>query len=272
MNYLQKIDAYYSTLSKKERIFADYIRENGSDVIYETLSEVSKKLGIGEATIMRFCHKLKFNGFQDMKLEVAKVTIVDKKAPAGEGLIDAKATSVISSIQATQNSAELATIKKIASMIYESEDLYFFGLTNSGMVAESAQHRFMRMGKVGNAVIDHHNQLIVASIVNSESLILVYTLDGATLNIYEPVKIAKRNKAKIVAITNNIVSPVGKLADIKVQTFGIETPLEGGSIEAQFSQLFVTDLIATQYYQNHEKAIRRKKEKQAKAIIKQSMQ
>ena len=102
MNYLIRIDMYYDSLSNKEKIIADYIKKNGSNIMYQTLSEVSKILNVGEATIMRFCQKLQLSGFQELKLEAAKLTQSDIEPVAEGGLINTKTASVISTIQATQ--------------------------------------------------------------------------------------------------------------------------------------------------------------------------
>ncbi|MFV0379469.1 MAG: MurR/RpiR family transcriptional regulator [Anaerorhabdus sp.] len=272
MNYLLTIEAYYDTLSRKEKIIADYIKENGSDIIYETLSDISKKLDVGEATIMRFCHKLKFSGFQDLKLEAAKVTSADVEPIAEGGLINTKATSTITALKATQLAITMEDLEKASEYIDKARSIFFFGVANSSIAAKSMELRLLRMGKVGHAVIDSHVQLISASVVDKHSLIIAFSLTGATKEIFDALKIAKINKAKIIVITNNYKSPIAKLSSLKFQTFGRETPLDGGAIEGQLSQMFVADYICSIYSKNNRENIRKQKEKTAEAIITRNIQ
>ena len=66
------IESCYPSLSKSERKVADYILQEKGNIIYETLLEISKKIKVGEATILRFVRKIGFSGFQDLKLQIAK--------------------------------------------------------------------------------------------------------------------------------------------------------------------------------------------------------
>ena len=72
MSYKNIIDTYYPSLTKGEQKVADYIYKNNDTIIYQSLKELSKNIGVGEATIIRFCNKIGLNGFQDLKLILAK--------------------------------------------------------------------------------------------------------------------------------------------------------------------------------------------------------
>ena len=58
--------------TKSEKKVAKYILENRGAVIYFTIIEFSEKVEVGEATIIRFCRKLRFKGFHDFKMALAQ--------------------------------------------------------------------------------------------------------------------------------------------------------------------------------------------------------
>ncbi|MEY8742740.1 MurR/RpiR family transcriptional regulator [Bacillales bacterium AN1005] len=67
MQTLGIIESYYPSFTKSEKRIADFIIESNSKVIDLTLSELAVMLNVGEATIVRFCRKMKLKGFQELK-------------------------------------------------------------------------------------------------------------------------------------------------------------------------------------------------------------
>ena len=71
MQTLGIIESYYPSFTKSEKRIADFIIESNSKVIDLTLSELAVMLNVGEATIVRFCRKMKLKGFQELKFLLA---------------------------------------------------------------------------------------------------------------------------------------------------------------------------------------------------------
>ncbi|HBT4498736.1 MurR/RpiR family transcriptional regulator, partial [Enterococcus faecium] len=85
------------------------------------------------------------------------------------------------------------------------------------------------------------------------------------------LKIAKKNGAKIIAITNYIHSPIGKSADLVLQT-AIEEFLNGGSLAGKISQLYICDLLVHGYEQNNNIDSVELREKVLRSIIDKSIE
>ncbi|MFD2878086.1 SIS domain-containing protein [Paenibacillus rhizoplanae] len=69
------------------------------------------------------------------------------------------------------------------------------------------------------------------------------SVSGSTLDTNDMLMKAKQNGAKVIAMTNYAKSPIASIADIVLLTAGKESPLEGGSVGAKVSQLFIIDLL-----------------------------
>lgn len=69
---LLSIRSHLNGLTKTEQKVAQYILEHAQDIIYESVTELAEKADVGETTVLRFCRKLKFQGFQDFKLSLAQ--------------------------------------------------------------------------------------------------------------------------------------------------------------------------------------------------------
>ncbi len=140
------IESCYPSLSKSERKVADYILQEKGNIIYETLLEISKKIKVGEATILRFVRKIGFSGFQDLKLQIAK-----DDEPVNEtyheNYIDSIAANMTNTIQNTKNVLDSNQLRMAIEFIQSSNRLFFYGVGASGLAAYEAQSRFIRMGE-----------------------------------------------------------------------------------------------------------------------------
>lgn len=93
------------------------------------------------------------------------------------------------------------------------------------------------------------------------------SVSGSTLDTNDMLMKAKQNGAKIIAMTNYAKSPIASIADIVLLTAGKESPLEGGSIGAKISQLFIIDLICEGLERRHTDETKNMKERTARAVI-----
>ena len=78
MNCYNTIESLYPTLTKTEKIIADYILKEKSKVMYLSLSELANAICVGDASIVRFCRKIGYDGFQNLKLSIAQHGDVDE--------------------------------------------------------------------------------------------------------------------------------------------------------------------------------------------------
>ena len=277
MRYIAIIKSCYPSLSKSEKKVADYILKEKGKIIYQTLLEISQNIDVGEATIIRFVRKIGFSGFQDLKFEIAKENNtdnenIDNKSEYNnyENYIEANAERIVQTITNTKATLVQDNLNLAIKMITDAKRVLFYGVGSSGFTANEAQVRFMRLGVMGNSVIDPHFQSMYSSISNNKDVIIVFSISGYTKDIIEAVKIAKEENTKVIAITSYILSPVAQLADCVLLTAAKENPLEGGSFTGKISQLYIIDLLCSEYLMQNKKSAVLKKQKTAKAVVTKS--
>lgn len=67
MDIIQRINALYPKMTKKQKSIADCLLEFPEDIAYITLAQLSKKTASSELTLLRFCQKLGYANFLEMK-------------------------------------------------------------------------------------------------------------------------------------------------------------------------------------------------------------
>ncbi|KSU60602.1 RpiR family transcriptional regulator [[Bacillus] enclensis] len=239
------IEQHKHTFTKSENKIYEYIIENTDKVIYHSLTELSEACEVAEATVLRFFRKLNFKGFQDFKFLLAQ-EISQTKQHTGEETFKEKIMNNI--IQAITDSSELVQVeelKKAIDLIDQSDDVVIYGIGSSGIAGLDMQNRLMRIGKITTVITDSHTQIMRASSMNENTVLIAISLTGSTKDIVDAIETAKTNKATVIALTAYVKSPLTRYSDVVLLSSAKESPLDSGSLISKISQLYLIDLICT---------------------------
>lgn len=272
MNYIYLIRESYPMLTKSEKKIADYILTVGKTVIYSTMSDIKKTVSVGDATIIRFCQKLGFSGFSDLKIEIAKEDFSKKKEiPIGSKYYNEIADTLKETLNSTVSLLNEKKLEKAIQIITHSNNIYIFGVGSSGNTSLDLENMFLRVGVHAKAVLDPHFQAQVASLLKPGDTVIAFSLSGKTKDTYDSLSIAKKNGAAILAITNYLHSPIGRSADIVLQT-SVEEFLNGGSLAGKISQLYICDLLVQGYEKENKVNPIELREKVLRSILDKSIE
>ena len=107
--------------------------------------------------------------------------------------------------------------------------------------------RFACITNKFRAVADSHMQVMAASLMTEQDVVLFVSYSGATRDLMETLRTAKANGAKIILITHYEDSPGAKLADIVLLCGAQESPLDSGSIPIKVAVLYVAEVLVLRY-------------------------
>ncbi|CAM3842210.1 MurR/RpiR family transcriptional regulator [Cohnella lubricantis] len=271
MDMKLRINSYYPSLTKSEQKVADGVMGGADDLIYHSVTELAEISGVGETTVMRFCRKIGFKGYQDFKLALAQDQR-DKKADEAEAGADGDFTQLVyrETMGILQDSMSLLNkekLEQVIDLIDKARHVQFFGVGASGVTAQDAKTRLLRIGRRAEAVNDAHIQAMMAVSMGEGDVAFGISLSGSTIDTNDILMKAKQSGAAVIAMTNYAKSPITSIADLVLLTAGKESPLEGGSIGAKISQLFLIDLICEGLARKDVARAKAMKEKTARAVI-----
>ncbi|TCP94715.1 RpiR family transcriptional regulator [Cricetibacter osteomyelitidis] len=280
-NILNTIEALQSSLTKTEKRIAGQILKSPHKISQTSLSGVARWLDVGEATFIRFCRTLGFKGFSDFKMELAiELATQDQKEQLlldteiskddDSQQIALKLQTVINNvISETINLLDFNELEKVVQAIRQSKRLFVFGMGSSGITAEDAKNKFMRIGIQVDATSNNHFMYMQASLMNKEDVVIGISHSGYSNEIAQALSIAKSVGATTVAITHNLRSPITKIADYVLHNGNRQGQLQGDSIGTKITQLFVLDLIYALIVQFEEVKAIEAKQKTVNVIIEQ---
>ncbi|MEE5671536.1 MurR/RpiR family transcriptional regulator [Streptococcus pneumoniae] len=245
----------------REKI-ADYILVRDSEIVYETSSEIVSKVKVGEGTLNRFCKKIGYSGFQELKLKITKdILELESQKMSSDTFIDEIKNNYLSIVESTRKLIDGRQIELAIKLIREANQILMIGVGSSGNAAREFESSLLRIGIISKTVIDTHFQLMHTALLKDNDLIIAFSLSGSTKEVEETLLNAKRKNVKIISITNYSSRNIAKLSDCVLLTSKKESYLEGGSLMAKASQLFIIDVICTRLSLiNYEDTICKKEE------------
>lgn len=218
---LEKLQGVYEGLGDSEKRVADYVLERPDDIIHYSITELAQHSGASEATIYRLCRKLDFDGFQHFKIALARELSVPRqslleteKIQDLEKLVKAIFDENLELIKGTLELLDLSVVKKAVDVMLDARRLVFFGVGRSSSIAEDGAFRFMLLGFASNSYNDPHAQVMVASTLTSEDVVVGISHSGMIRDIVKSLQVARESGARTIAITSGIGSPMTEVADI----------------------------------------------------------
>ncbi|EIJ71858.1 MurR/RpiR family transcriptional regulator [Pasteurella bettyae] len=278
---MNTIDTLHHCMTKTEKKIAEELMASPNDFGHYSLSQLSEQLGVGEATFIRFCRTLGFKGFSDFKLQLSielatkdakDNTVLETDITANDDSLDIanKLHAVINTVVSeTINLLDMNQLEKVVKAICKSHRLFLFGVGSSGVTAEDAKNKFMRIGLQVDATSNNHFMYMQSALMKPNDVVIGLSHSGYSKEIVQALKIARKNGATTVAITHNLRSPLTQEADFVLVNGNRQGKLQGDSIGTKIAQLFVLDLIYTLIVQAEvDKAINNK-QKTVDVILKQ---
>ena len=137
-----------------------YILENTREVTTQNVTEVAKSAGVGEATVVRLAKFLKFQGFKEFQLELAKEIAGNSLPSEEEKILDSDISdgddctmiarklklSIIHSLNENIRSLDENTLMPVADAIYKARKVFIVGVGNSCLSALFLKNKLSRIG------------------------------------------------------------------------------------------------------------------------------
>jgi DNA-binding MurR/RpiR family transcriptional regulator len=277
MNVLSLINTSYMAFTKSEKKVADYVLKDPESILYSSVTDVGEACDVGDATVLRFCRKLGFNGYQSFKMTLAQS--IQRDEDDGKELsheimkkdslqdVSKKILSInINAMNETFGLLDYENIEKTIAYMTKAKRIVFFGVGASSITAMEAKHKFMRINPYVEASFDSHAQSMIASLMSEKEVAIAFSHSGSSKDTVDMLKTAKEAGSKTICITRYAKSPITQYADVVLLHGAKEGPLQGGAMSTKIAQLYLVDLLYAEYFRRTDKLSQHNKEKTAEAI------
>ena len=220
------------------------------------VTELADRAHVSKPTVVRFCRSVGYDGLSDFKLKLAgtvnegvpfihrSVDVDDKTSDVMVKVID----NTVAAFLKYRNDASSLAIEKAVLALVEAyntgRQIQFFGVGNSGIVAQDAQHKFFRLGINSIAYSDGHMQVMSASIMQPGDCVVVISNSGRTRDLMDACDIARKNGATTIVITAS-GSPLASAGHIHLSADHPEGFDKYSPMVSRLLHLMIIDILAT---------------------------
>jgi len=260
-----RIRSHYSALSPVQRQLADFITSSREALPEFDLRQLARKAKVSTATVTRFCRAIGFPSFHAFKLAsaqelVSAPLVFEEFDPADddESRISKVFSAYVQSLIDTRAMVSVPALVDIAERIGRAVQIDVFGIGSSGSMAVAASHRFALLGLHCQAHTDPYEQVIAASLLTAKDVAIGISHSGTSRITVDALRIARRQGAFTVAITNHANAPLARVAATVLLTSLRERKIHVAGLTSRVAQLTLIDcLYATLVARNEKKFAQR---------------
>jgi RpiR family transcriptional regulator, carbohydrate utilization regulator len=253
---LDRIKASLTSLAPAEQRVGKLVLADPRAFANLPVSELADRSHVSKPTVVRFCRSMGYDGLSDFKLKLAGSVSegvpfihrsVDMDDKVGDVLVKVIDNTVAAFLK-YRNDASSFAIEKAAIALTETYEkrgrIEFFGVGNSGIVAQDAQHKFFRLGVTSIAYSDGHMQVMSASTLSAGDCVVVISNSGRTRDLMDACDIARKNGATTIVITAS-GSPLASAGHIHLSADHPEGYDRYSPMVSRLLHLLIIDILAT---------------------------
>jgi RpiR family carbohydrate utilization transcriptional regulator len=253
---LDRIKASLPSLAPAEQRVGKLVLQDPRAFANLPVTQLADRAHVSKPTVVRFCRSVGYDGLSDFKLKLAGsvsegVPFIHRSVDADDKTTDVMVKVIDNTVAAFlkyRNDASASALDQAVKALAETHStgkrIEFYGVGNSGIVAQDAQHKFFRLGMNTIAYSDGHMQVMSASMLSQGDCVVVISNSGRTRDLMDACDIAKKRGATTIVITAS-ASPLANAGQIHLTADHPESYDRYSPMVSRLLHLLIIDILAT---------------------------
>ncbi|MBU3104638.1 MurR/RpiR family transcriptional regulator [Clostridium gasigenes] len=232
------------SLNHLELSVYDYIMKNSKKVMYMRIRELADEAHVSTTTILRFCKKLKCEGFSEFKVKF-KMYIEEENIEK----ISDDTSEIINFLKTIENSDLDKRLDELCDLVKVASNIIFIGIGSSGILCKYAARYFSSIGKFTVHIDDPFYPTNFKHYDNC--LIIALSVSGETPTTIDNIVRLKREGCSIVSITNSENCSISKMSDLNLSYYVQQVKVGYSDITTQLPVLYMIERIGKKLYNEY---------------------
>ncbi|NRQ43219.1 MurR/RpiR family transcriptional regulator [Rheinheimera sp. YQF-2] len=251
---LLKIRGMLEQMSIIERKLADFILDNAHLLRDYSSQQLADAVGTSQSSVVKFCQKLGYKGYPDLKLAVNEAVITattlnrdnNEPNPTQNGLVNLVEQLQFSLQSHLRGILEVNSEKALqdsADLLAQADKVLIAGFGKSGIVAHDMQFRLLQLGKLALLHSDPAIALQLASTLSHNSILLLVSESGHNTDLLKLAKYAKQRQIRIISLTGYKTNALSLAADIALFALSGDENVRINAILVQLAQQHLCHIL-----------------------------
>ncbi|MFA5676180.1 MAG: MurR/RpiR family transcriptional regulator [Christensenellales bacterium] len=213
-----------SKMSKGHKAIASYIIDHYDTAAFITAAKLGETVGVSESTVVRFACALGYNGYPELqkklqKLIRSRLTNVQRMGLGAdmpeEDLIRWSLRNDITSLRHIREVLDYDMMRKAADCILQANHVYIMGLRSSAPLAQFFWFYLNYIISKTSLVTSSAGGDIFGQLMHARGgdLVIAISFPRYSSRTVDGAGFARNNGAKIIAVTDNALSPLANISD-----------------------------------------------------------
>lgn len=219
-----RIFAAAGDLTRQQRAISEYVLDHMQEIPFLSVPELAERTGASEATVVRFCQRLGYSGYADLKMAMVEALrdemAASASAPSTGDVAAIQRDSLLAvakleqqNIQRTLDSVDRKVFRQVAAALFRADHVYTFGLGISAYLADFACYLFtehgLRATRLATRYTSPREQLVV---LRPSDLVVVFSFPPYSKQTLEVLEESRERGIPTVAVTDRETAPAASLA------------------------------------------------------------
>lgn len=206
-DFITNINLKKNLLTKNELKACMAILDNLTDVQIFSFTDLSNKIGITKASILRFCQKIGYSGYNEFKYECIKyvnsLDNVNDTSVSHNSKIEKVASVYSEIIPLISKTTSDDKLNELSRLIRNSRKIYAVGAINSAIPCMQMHYAFLMFGYEIIVINSVEELRTIDLIVNEDDLLIVFSVSATTDIVKSSIKLKENQNIKVAIITMN---------------------------------------------------------------------
>lgn len=260
MKILQQFKEDKFTDSENQVI--NYLLDHLEDITLLSINDLAKKTYTSNATIIRLCHKLNYQGYRQFKLALLQeleankyitnqvdYTIPFQSDETSNQIIQSMYSLYQESIQQIYQNLDLETLKKVAELIITKKRIFIYGLGDSQITATNFINKLIKLDIYPILATQYSEEQYISNQMKSGDFALFISYSGDSNTLLKCIKIINQKGIPTALISANKQSKLITYSKYKIMIPDYEKENKIATFYSQLSFMYILNNLYALIYQ-----------------------
>lgn len=248
-----KIRECYSQMSKAEKKISDYVLSDTMNCAGRTAIDIAGHSGVSSASVIRYVQKLGYEGLESFKLALAAASaseneedMVDPIIAKGDDLdtmCHKMGVLLSTSFQDFFYQLDKQELGRAIEVVGQARRIYLIGIGASSLPAYDLFHKLKRADFDAACYQDINMVIEFFNYIDERDVVIAFSYSGQSQEILYACKMARQQKAAVIAVTRKRESALQDYADICLFVPDNEAVTRIGAFTSLHTSIIMADLI-----------------------------
>ena len=250
---LDIICASLDSFFESERKIGTYIIQHTAEVVDMTVGELAQACGVSDASVSRFCKKIKMKVFHHLKITLAKEIsekgIEEEEVSNHISVNDIEQSlknilaNKVTEITQTVSMMDAKQLSEILNKLNMARTVQFFAVGNTIPVAIDGAFKLNQIGIPAVSGTIWETQIGYTYNMTAEDVVIAISNSGESTAVLRALEAAKSAGATTLSITNSEKSSAAQLSDYHITTATREKLFLDGYCFSRVSATTVIEIL-----------------------------